>query len=142
MRRYADTEKPASAARSRIGAMAKILAVPSRVNAIATTAGAIERFMAESFGAANQQAEEAMDIELVVLAHRGQHRAQLAQRFLARFDAEEVDGGGRAPLGKAGGAHRRPAGVQGAVEHVAVAEVLDHEPVRITPVVEQLAALT
>src|SRR4029078_8261328 len=36
--------------------------------------------------------------------------------------------------------HRGPTGLQGVVEHVAVGVVLDQETVRVTPVVEDLAA--
>ena len=66
-------------------------------------------------------------------------RASWRQR--AGVDAEEVLGHRRAPLGQAGRGERRPAGLQGVVEHVAVGEVLDEEAVGIPPVVEDLAAL-
>ena len=48
--------------------------------------------------------------------------------------------GGWSPLIQAGGPHRGPAGLQGVVEHVAVGIVLDQETVRVTPIVEDLAA--
>ena len=83
----------------------------------------------------------AEQVEFGVAAQRAGDPAQLLQGLAAGRDAQEVLGGGRPPLGQPGGGHRRPAGLEGVVEQVAVAEVLDEEPVGVAPVVEDLAAL-
>ena len=59
----------------------------------------------------------------------------------SRVGAEEILGGRRSPLRQPGRGERRPAGFQRAVEHVAVAEVLDQKTIGVAPVVEDLAAL-
>src|SRR5664279_3196644 len=80
-------------------------------------------------------------VELVVLAQGVEHCPELEQGLRAGLDAEEVLGGRRPPLRQAGGRKRCPARLEGVVEQVPVAVVLDHEPVRVAPVVEDLAAL-
>src|SRR5829696_6638761 len=87
-----------------------------------------------------QKAAQAGEGELVA----GAECVDDGERFMGKrpgADAEEVLGDRRAPLGEAAGRERRPAGLERFVEHVAVGEMLDEEAVRITPVVEQLAAL-
>ena len=73
-------------------------------------------------------------------AQRADHRAKLAQGFAAGRDAEEVFGDPGSPLVEPGGGEGSPTRLEAAVEHVAVAEVLDQKSVGIAPVVEDLAA--
>src|ERR1700736_908690 len=56
-------------------------------------------------------------------------------------DTEEVLRHRWSPLGEPRRGERSPAGLEGAVEHVAVGEMLNQEAVGIAPVVEELAAL-
>src|SRR6185295_6987420 len=88
-----------------------------------------------------QEAPQAVQVELGLVTQRTGDGAKLLQGLPAGLDAQEVLGRGRSPLGEPGRAHRGPAGLEGVVEQVAVAEVLDEEPVRVPPVVEDLAAL-
>ena len=69
------------------------------------------------------------------------HQGKFGRGFARRSDAQEVLAGRGSPLLQPGGSHRRPARLQGVVEHVAVGEVLDQETIRVAPVVEDLAAL-
>src|SRR6185437_16151503 len=68
------------------------------------------------------------------------HRTRFVRQG-SRIGAEEIFGDRRSPLRQPGCGERRPSGFQRAIEHVAVAEVLDHEAVGITPIVEYLTAL-
>ncbi len=61
--------------------------------------------------------------------------------FAAGCDAQEVLGDGGSPLGEPRRGEGSPTRLERAVEHVAVAEVLDQKTVGIAPVVEDLAAL-
>jgi hypothetical protein len=87
-----------------------------------------------------QQSDQPSDIELVAFPQRGDHRGGFLAGVFG-IDPEEVLARRRAPLGKARSGERCPSGLDGVVEHVTVGEVLHQEAVRVTPVVEQLAAL-
>ena len=80
------------------------------------------------------------DVELVVLAQRAGDGPQLLGEVAGAL-LEEVRGRRRPPLGEVARRHRRPAGLEGRVEVVAVGVVLDQEAVGVAPVVEDLAAL-
>src|SRR3984893_18569705 len=87
-----------------------------------------------------EHAAQAGQVEFVVGAQPADHRAKLAQGFAAGRDAEEIFGDPGSPLVEPGGGEGSPTRLEAAVEHVAVAEVLDQKTVGIAPIVEDLAA--
>jgi hypothetical protein len=69
------------------------------------------------------------------VTRRADHGAEFTHGLSTRRNSQEVPGGWWSPLGEAGRGHRRPAGLDGAVEQVAVGEMLDQEAVGIAPAV-------
>ena len=92
-----------------------------------------------SCGGNFQQADHAADIELLSCRNAVSMAASSWRAVRAVTPRKSLVTGG--PTGPARGGERGPSGLQRVVEHVPVGEVFDQEAIRITPIVEDLAAL-